>query len=152
MIVLSEIMPYIWIGIIVFAALAEIYTFARVPVWFIPSALAAFILSLTGFYVWIQVLVFFSITLILLVMSKTFFRKFLKSKTAININESENLNLFIGKTAIVTQEINNYKNTGAVRINGLECGAKADDDDIIYESGLVVTIIRTDGAQVICSR
>jgi hypothetical protein len=58
----------------------------------------------------------------------------------------------VGKNAIVTREINNYKNTGAVRIEGIERGARADDDDIIYESGLVVTIIRADGIQVICSR
>ena len=147
-------MPYIWIGIIVFAAVAEIYTFVLVPVWFVPSAIAAVILSLTGFHVWVQVLVFFIISLILLVMSRTIFRKSIKSKTPVNINESFNSNpfSFIGKTAIVTQEINNYKNTGSVRIGGLEHSAKSDDDDIIYEIGLVVTIIRTEGAQAVCSR
>jgi len=148
-------MPYIWIGIVIFAALAEIYTLALVPVWFIPSSLTAFILSLTGFHVWIQAAVFFIISLFLLVLSKTVFRKFLKSKTALNINDTDtdaNSDLLAGKSAIVTQEINNFKNTGAVRAGGFEYGAKSDDDDIIYETGLVVTIIRMDGEQMICSR
>ena len=144
---MNEIMPYIWIGIIVFAALAEIYTFALVTVWFIPSALTAFILSLTGFQIWHQVLVFFIITSVMLVLSRTFFRKFYKSR-----NTRASSNLLIGKSAIVTEEINNYKNTGIIRIDGIEWLAKADDDDIIYESGLVVTIIRTDGVNFICSR
>ena len=149
---MSEIMPYIWIGIIVFAAVAEIYTFVLVSVWFIPSALTSFILSLTGFQVWIQVFVFFIITFVMMVLSRIIFRKFMKSKTAyINIT-NEISDSLIGKSAIVTQEINNYKNTGTIRAGGFECGAKSDDDDIIYESGLVVTIIRIDGAQAICSR
>jgi len=58
----------------------------------------------------------------------------------------------VGKPAIVTQEINNYKDTGTVRIDGLTWVAKSDDDDIIYESGLVVTVVQIDGALAICSR
>ncbi|MCL1859387.1 MAG: NfeD family protein [Oscillospiraceae bacterium] len=148
---MSEIIPYIWIGIILFAAVAEIYTYVFISIWFIPSATAAFILSLTGFHVWVQVLVFFIITLILLVLSRTIFRKSIKSRAAIN-DINKNSKSLIGKSAIVTREINNYKNTGAVRVGALEYGAKADDDDIIYESGLVVTIIKIDGSQAICSR
>ena len=143
-----------WIGIIVFAIVAKIYTFALVSVWFIPSALAAFILSLTGFQVWFQVLVFFILTLILLFLSATVFRKYIKTKTALvsDIEKNKNANLIIGRNAIITQEINNYKNTGIIRIDGAEYRAKSDDDDIIYETGLVVIILRTDGAYIICSR
>jgi len=137
---MSEIMPFIWIGIIVFAAIAEIYTYALITVWFIPSAVTAFILSLTGFHVRVQVFVFFIIALVSLVISKTIFRNFMKSK------------LITGRNAIVTEEINNYKNTGLIRTNGTEYHAKSDDDDIIYETGLVVTIIRTEGEYAICSR
>ena len=144
---MNEIMPYIWIGVIVFASVAEIYTFAHVSVWFIPSALIAFVLSLTGIHVWIQVLLFFIITLILLVLSRTIFKYFMKFKT--NIADSD---VIIGKNAIVTEEINNYKNTGIIRINGLVWTAKADENDVIYESGLVVTVVRIDGVKAVCSR
>ena len=142
-----EIMPYIWIGVIVFSFVAEIYTFAFVSVWLIPSALMTFVLSLTGMQVWIQVLLFFIITLILLVLSRTIFKKFIKFKTT-----SVNSDVFIGKNAIVTEEINNYKGTGIIRANGFVWIAKAEENDIIYESGLVVTIIRIDGVKAICSR
>ena len=138
-------MPYIWIGIILFAAIAEVYTFVFVSVWCIPSAATAFILSLTGFHVWIQVAVFFVMTFILLVLSRTIFGNFIKSKTV-------GSNSVIGKTAIVTKEINNYQNSGTIRVGSLEYNAKSDDDDIIYETGLIVTIIRADGIYAICSR
>jgi len=138
-------MPYIWIGIVDFASIVEIHTFASVAVWFIPAALTSFTLSLTGIQVWIQALVFFIISLILLVFSKTVFRKSKRYKNS----GSDSI---IGKYAIVTEEINNYKETGTVRINGLTWIAKSDDDDIIYESGLVVTVVHIDGVEAICSR
>ena len=136
-------MPYIWIGVIVFAAVSEINTFVFISVWFIPPAFTAFILSLTGIQVWIQVFIFFIITLILLVLSRTIFKKLKKFK---------DLNSVIGKNAIVTEEINNYKSTGTVRINGYVWAAKAEEDDIIYENGLVVTVIQIESGKVVCAR
>ena len=97
--------------------------------------------------VWIQVSVFFIIALILFTLSRTIFKKFIKFR---RINTSRGF--VIGETAIVTEEINNYKNTGTVRINGAMLTAKSEDDNIIYESGLVVTVIGTDGAKAVCSR
>ena len=152
---MSAIMPYIWIGIIVFAALAEIYTFALVTVWFIPAAAAAFILSLTEFHVWVQTSVFFIIFFVLFFLSRTIFRKSVKSGRNFantHISSDKDLSLFIGKSAIVTQEINNYKNAGKIKISSFEFAAKSDDDDIIYESGLIVSVVRTDGGYAICSR
>jgi membrane protein implicated in regulation of membrane protease activity len=136
---------YIWIGIIILACVVEIHTFVSVAVWFIPSALTSFALSLTGIQVWTQALVFFVLSLMLLAVARTVFKKSRKYKNA-------NSDSVIGKTAIVTEEINNYKYTGTVRVNGLTWVAKSDDDDIIYESGLVVTIVNIDGVDAICSR
>jgi len=145
---MNEIIPYVWISVIVFAAVAEIYTLVKIPLWFIPSAFAVFILSLTKMQVWIQVALFFIITSILLVLSRIILKNFTKFKF---INFAPELS-FIGRNAIVTEEINNYRNMGAVRINGFICKAKAEDDDIIYESGLVVTVTGTDGLKAVCSR
>jgi len=132
----------------VFAAIAEIHTLVLIPALFIPAALAAFTMSLTGFPVRQQAAVFFIAALILFVLSRTVFKKFLKNKRAdAHINYS-----LIGKNAKDTQEINNFKNSGAVRINGLTWFAQSESDDIIYESGLIVIILRIDGVKAICSR
>lgn len=140
---MREIIPYIWIGIIISAAVAELNTMAYTSVWFIPAGLTAFISSLFGAEVWMQVLLFFILTPALLILSRTFFRKNRKAK---------NSDLLIGKTAIVTEEINNYKSTGEIRINGLAWNAQAEEDDVIYETGLVITVIAIDGVKAICSR
>lgn len=148
---MAEIMPYIWIGIIVFALILKVHTFTFFPVWFIPSAFAAFILSLFKVRVWIQVIIFFILTLISLVFSRIILKKLVKHKNSNIPNFARNDSL-IGENAIVTEEINNYKNTGTIRINGLIWEAQAEDDDIIYEIGLVVIILRIEGVRLICSR
>ena len=149
---MSEIMPYIWIGIIVFASVAELHTLAFAAVCFIPAAFAAFILSLTDTVeIWLQVLIFFISAFILFILSRTVFRKLIKYKPIYNTSNADIISV-IGKTAIVTEEINNYKNTGAISINGFTWTAQSEEDDIIYESGLVVTVIGAEGTQAICSR
>ena len=142
-------MPYIWIGVIVFAFILKVHTFKIFPVWLIPSAFTAFALSLLEVQIWLQAAAFFVITLVLLVFSRAIIKKPKKRKNA-NINSRDDS--LIGRNALVTEEINNYKNTGTIRINGLVWNAQAEDDGIIYESGLVVIILGIQGVNLICSR
>ena len=149
---LIEITPYLWICISVAAAVVEVLTLSKTAVWFVPAGLLVFFLAIFEVDVWIQVAVFIIISLILIglsrVMSKNFIN-FVKFKETKEIKEYKNL---IGKAAIVTEEIDNIKNTGSVRINGTIWTARAEDADELYENGLIVTIIKIDGECVICSR
>ena len=149
---LIEITPYLWICISVAAAVVEVLTLSKTAVWFVPAGLFVFFLAIFEVDVWIQVAVFIIISLILIglsrVMSKNFIN-FVKFKETKEIKEYKNL---IGKAAIVTEEIDNIKNTGSVRINGTIWTARAEDADELYENGLIVTIIKIDGECVICSR
>ena len=138
---MREMMPYIWIGIIIFAAAVKLNSRSLIPLWLVTAGLAVFILSLLETEVWLQALLFFALTAALLILSRTVLKKIIFKKISI-----------IGRTAIVTEEINNYKDAGRVRINGVAWNAKSEDDDVIYEAGLVVMIIGIDGAKAICSR
>jgi len=146
-----ELMPYIWIGVIVFSAISEIHARSFVAVVFIPAALASFTLSLMGRQVWIQTAVFFIAALILFFLSRIFLRRLKKRR---NTDAISNSDLFTGKNAIVITEINNHKNTGTVRLDGFTLNARAAGDDVIYETGLVVTVIHinADTNTAICAR
>jgi membrane protein implicated in regulation of membrane protease activity len=148
---MAQLMPYIWIGVIVFAAAAEIHTLSFAAVLFVPPALLTFAMSLAGARIWLQAAVFFTAAAILLALSRTVFRKFIKRRNTL-ANANSRPDAIIGKNAIVIHEINNYKNTGAIRINGFMWPAQAEEDGIIYESGLVVTIIAVNGENAVCTR
>lgn len=155
MLMLSELMPYLWIGVIVMAAAVELLTLKSAAVQLIPSGTAAFALSLAGIFSWIQVCVFIIISFILLllrILSGTNPKKFMKKA---HLDWTHNLHKLEGKTAIVVKEIDNCKNTGKVRINGELWEARTGSDDAVYESGIVVTVEEVDesnGVTLICSR
>ena len=138
---MRELMPYIWTAIILFSAVSGISTVSRAPLRLIPAGLVSFILSLSGAAVWRQVLLFFILAPVLFILFRAFSKK---------INKRPGL--IIGSAAIVTEEINNLKETGLIRINGLAHSARAEENDVIYEKGLVVTVVEIDGTTAVCSR
>ena len=143
---MREIMPYIWLAIIIFASIAGLNSRTRKPFLLVPAGLTVFLFSLSGTQVWKQVLLFFILAPALFILVRTFFKRVVKSASAASAD------YIAGASAIVTEEINNHKSTGAVRINGNAHTARAEENDIIYEPGLVVTVISFDGFNAVCSR
>ena len=62
-----------------------------------------------------------------------------------------NVDLNIGKTAVVTEKINNIMETGAVKINGLVWTARSEDGSEIDE-GEVVIFKRVEGNKAYVSK
>lgn len=148
----SEFIFYLWIGIGIAAAIVEVLTLKKIAIWIVPAGLIAFLLAFLEIDVWIQTCVFIIISLISIGLSigiQKKSKKFIKSNEAQKLWEYKNL---IGKTAIVTEEIDSSKNTGSVRINGTIWTARSEDEEELYESGLVVTITSIDGDSLICSK
>ena len=153
---LSEFVPYLWICVGIAAAVVEVLTLSKVAVWFVPAALLAFLLAIFKAEVWIQTVVFIIISLMSVVLSSVIskkLKKIAKLKETQEIWEYKNL---IGKSAIVTEEIDNGSNTGSVRINGKILSARAEDEIEIHELGSVVIIVEVetgaDGNNLICAR
>ena len=143
---MREIMPYIWLGIIIFAGVVKLNMHSLAPAWLVIAGLTAFMLSLYETDVWMQALIFFALAAALTVLHRILFKKIVMNKSR------QSRNAVIGSAAIVTEEINNLKNAGEIRFNGLPWSARAAEDDVIYETGLVVTITGLDGTKAVCSR
>lgn len=132
-------MAWIWLGISVLLLVVEASTVNLVCVWFSISALVTTIATLAfenlGFGIPWQILLFAVLSVVLLALTRKFVKKFLYKKT----NEKKtNLELNIGKEAIVTEDIDNIKGEGAVKINGLVWSAKSYDGNPIKKDEIVV--------------
>lgn len=132
-------MAWIWLGISVLLLVVEASTVNLVCVWFSISALVTTIATLAfenlGFGIPWQILLFAVLSVVLLALTRKFVKKFLHKKT----NEKKtNLELNIGKEAIVTEDIDNIKGEGAVKINGLVWSAKSYDGNPIKKDEIVV--------------
>ncbi len=132
-----------WLVIIVVMALIEIITLGLTTVWFAGGALAAFIASLLGAGLPVQIVVFIVVSFLLLAFTRPFAMKVM-NKNSIRTN-AESL---IGKNAIVMQEINNLKAEGMASVNGQEWTARAADDTVIAKD-TVVEIVDIKGVKLL---
>lgn len=144
-----EFMPYIWILVTVLAVVVETISGDLVTIWFIPAGLIAFILSFLpiGVPVWLQVVIFFAVAIGLLIMSKTILKKLFKKKPL----TATNLDLVIGKEALVTEKIDNIEGKGAVKIMGKVWSAVSEDGSDI-EADELVTVKEIRGVKLVCTK
>ncbi|WP_075721808.1 NfeD family protein [Roseburia sp. 499] len=139
---MEGIIGIIWLAIIVVMAIIEIITLGLTTIWFAGGALIAFIASLFGVSLPIQIVLFVIVSLVLLVFTRPFAVKF------VNKNQTRtNAESLIGKSAIVLEDINNLKAEGAVSVNGQEWTARAVDDTVITKD-TVVEIVEIKGVKL----
>ena len=139
---------FVWLGILIIAFISEIATTALVTVWFMPGALVALILSAMDLPIWVQVLVFAVISVIMLLLSKTIFKKYIRKKPI----EKTNSDALVGKNAIVTEEIDNLQGRGLVKINSQIWSARSADNTKKIEKGNIVEIVGIEGVKLICNK
>lgn len=138
---MSEIL---WlIAILAFIAL-EAGTYQMIAIWFMGGAICGLILSLCDANFWVQMIVFAAVSLILLLCFRPLAAKKFKTKLKTNADAA------IGKTVIVTQEIDNIKGTGEAKLDGLIWTARAEDDRVL-QPGTTATVKKIEGVKLIVS-
>jgi membrane protein implicated in regulation of membrane protease activity len=136
-----------WAAFFLGALFIEAQTAELIAVWFVPGALASLILSTFNVAIWIQWVVFAVISAVLVILALTIFRKKLLRNFG---KEKTDTELLIGKTALVTERIDNDAMTGAVKVDGKEWSARMSDNCEYAEVGEFVEIESISGVKLIC--
>ena len=136
--------PIIWLGILAVLLVIEGLTTALTTIWFAGGALAAAIAAGIGGGIVPQLLLFFGVSLVLLIFTRPVAMKLMNKNT-----EKTNVDSLLGKTAVVIQKIDNLAQTGQVRINDIEWLARTSDDKEIIPEKTVVTITEVRGVKLI---
>ena len=133
-------MVWFWLALAIALLVFELITVQLVSVWFamgagVTAIVTAIVESAGGSLdvVW-QVAIFVVVSGVLLLSTRKLAIKLLKK----NNKQETNLELNIGKIAVVTERIDNVRGEGAVKINGLEWSARSVDDSIIEKEELVI--------------
>ena len=138
-------MYIIWAVAIVAFGIFEGVTTQLVSIWFVIGAVAALISTALGAPVWLQIVIFFAVSVVVLVTLRPIIKKKVTPKL-----EKTNADRCVGKDAVVIEEINNLQSQGQVKSDGKVWTARSSDDSIIPE-GSVVTVDRIDGVKLIVS-
>lgn len=134
-------MEWIWLAALVLFAIVEASTAALVSVWFIGGALAAMIAALLNGPLWLQIVLFFGVSSAMLLLLRPLAKKYLVPRT-----EKTNAQSIIGKTAVVTQKVDNLRGEGAVKIGGVEWSARSVGGEPIAD-GAVVRVMKIEGVK-----
>ncbi len=121
-------MSVFWFVLFAGLLIFELATMGLYTVWFAIGALAATGVSMGGGPVWLQVVVFFVLSLALLLFTRPYATKYFnKSRTKTNVDT------MLGRTALVTKEIDNQKSQGEILYEGMPWSARSVDDKVIPE-------------------
>ena len=132
-----------WLSVFVLLIVIELATMGLTTIWFAGGAVAGFIASMLGANVVIQAVVFFVVSIVLLIFTRPFAVRYINSnKTKTNIDG------LIGQEALVLEEINNIRETGCARLEGKEWTARSVDDTVI-PADTVVIVERIEGVKLI---
>lgn len=132
-------MFYIWLAVVILLAIVEIISINLTTIWFVISGVLALFLSFIVDNFLIQFAVFVIIGIILLITTKPYLERVLKSKSV-----KTNLDRVEGMTGIVTEEITK-KSFGEVKVDGKLWTAYADKK---IKVNTMVKILKIDGVKL----
>ncbi len=143
----SLLLPLIWFSVVVLTLVVESQTADLVSIWFAPGALVAMILAFCDVSIPVQLGVFVGLTVLGLILAFTVIRPRVKAKNKV---EKTNADALTGRSALVTEAIDNRLSAGVVKINGQLWTARMEDPANRAEPGDWVEIVRVEGSKLIC--
>lgn len=133
----------IWLVVLAILLVIEFLTLGLTTVWFAGGALVAFLASLAGGPLWLQLLLFIAVSVVLLLFTRPLAVKYLNKDV-----QKTNVDSIPGQKGIVTATIDNLKAEGQVTIQGMEWTARAKNGNTI-EKGKVVRVTAVEGVKLI---
>lgn len=135
----------VWFALMVMLILIEANTVTLVSIWFATGALVALIASLLDAQLWLQMVLFFVVSVVLLLLLRPITRKHFTPKLT-----KTNVDSVIGSTGVVTASIDNVMAAGTVKLGAMEWTARSTSGQVI-EAGTLVTVDKIEGVKVFVS-
>ena len=132
----------IWIAAIVLFGVVEALTAGLTSIWFVLGAVAGLIADVCGAQAWLQVTVFFVVSIVSLIATRPLVAKYVDKNTV-----ATNADRVLGATARVTETIDNTVPTGAVYVDGKTWSARSEDGGVIPADTLV-RVTRMEGVRL----
>ena len=115
-----------WLIIVIVMAVIDIITLGLTTIWFAGGALVAFIASLLGADLAVQIILFIVVSVALMALTRPLAVNYLNRDRVKTNAES-----LIGKLGVVKEKVDNLNAQGIVSVEGQEWTARAIDDEMI---------------------
>lgn len=138
----TDMSTIIWIVAIVIFGVAEAVTAGLTSIWFVLGGVAALIAAICNGPVWLQIALFFVVSIATLAATRRLVAKLMKKDI-----KPTNADRVLGGSARVTERIDNDVPTGAVYIDGKTWSARSSTGEII-EPDAMVRVVRMEGVKL----
>ena len=122
----------IWLGIAVFFLVVELLTTTLVSIWFVPAAIVVCFLTFVTDNVLLQISVFVVLSAIFMVIARKIYKKHIK-KPIDEVDQNEKL---LGKTATVTEDTNGI--SGRILVGDVYWKATSENGETIPKGETVI--------------
>ena len=133
----------VWLALMIVFLTVESSTVTMVSLWFAAGSLAALITALAGGQLWLQIVVFFAVSILLLASLRPLVKKYFIPKIT-----RTNVDSVIGTQGLVTVPIDNIAAQGQVKLGGVEWTARSTSGEPIGE-GTLVRVDRIEGVKAL---
>ena len=134
-----------WLILLLLFVFFEASTVSVVSLWFAAGALAAMVASLLEAQLWLQVVIFVTVSVVLLCALRPFVKKWFTPKLT-----PTNIDSVIGSQGMVTGDIDNALAQGQVKLGAMEWTARSTTGAPIPK-GTQIKVDRIEGVKVFVS-
>lgn len=132
-----------WLVLLIVCLVMEAATLGLTTIWFAGGALVAMVVALLGGPVWLQLLLFFVVSLVLVIFTRPIATKYFNRDRLKTNAES-----VVGQQAVVTVEIDNVREAGAVLVHGQEWSARGVDEYPRIAKDTIVVVEAIEGVKL----
>ena len=135
----------IWLVLMIVFLFIESQSITMVSLWFAAGALGALIAEICGAELWLQIVIFFALSIVLLASLRPIARKYFTPKIS-----KTNVDSVIGQTGLVTADIDNVTAQGQVKLGAMEWSARSTSGEAI-KAGTLVKVDKIEGVKAFVS-
>ena len=137
-------MLILWLVLLILFIGIEAATLGLTTIWFAGGALVCIVAAAFQAPVFVQVILFFVVSLLLLYFTRPVAVKYFnKDRVRTNVES------LVGRQGIVISEIDNLQGIGQITVGGQEWSARSVDDGTAIPVGAVVDIMAISGVKLI---
>lgn len=136
---MDKITVIVWLVLMIVFFIAEASTVQLICIWFAAGSLAALLVGLLGAELWLQIVVFFTVSIVLFAALWPVAKKRFNPKRV-----ATNADALVGRVCLVTEDIDPLEG-GRVKVGDLTWSAQCDTP---VPAGARVKILKIQGAKV----
>lgn len=137
----------IWLGLFIILIVIELFTVGLTTIWFAIGSLAAMAANTLGGNLIIQIIVFFAVSVVLMIFTRPWAARHLNRNRLKTNYEGK-----IGEIIQITERVDNLKQTGKSIVDGQEWTVRSQNNSEILEEGDLAKIISVSGVKLIVKK